>query len=152
MPITLGEVAGLIAAIAVLILVGILAVPLLKLGRTVDEATRAMRQVADGLGPTLTNVNTTIDGVNETLVGVNGQLAKVDTMTEHVQQVTTNAAALTTLFTSTVGGPLVRVAAVTYGVRKAFSSRRQADLEKDVTARIKAERKAAKSARRGKKG
>lgn len=149
MQITLGEVAGLIAAIAVLILVAVLAVPLLKLGRTVDEATRAMRQVADGLGPTLTNVNTTIDGVNETLVGVNGQLAKVDVMTEHAQQVTTNVAALTSLFASTIGGPLVRVAAVSYGIRKAFSARKQADLEKDVTARIKSERK---SARRRKKG
>jgi uncharacterized protein YoxC len=147
--ITFGEVAGLIAAIAFLLLVGAIAVPLLKLGRTVDQATRALTQVADGLGPTLANINTTIDGVNETLVGVNGQLVKVDVMTTHVQQVTTNAAAMTTLFTSTLGGPLVRVAAVTYGVRQAISSRRDAELQREATARIKAEKKAARRARRG---
>jgi predicted PurR-regulated permease PerM len=149
--ITFGEVAGLIAAIALLLLVGALAVPLLKLGRTVDQATRAMTQVADGLGPTLANINTTIDGVNETLVGVNGQLVKVDVMTSNVQQVTTNAAAMTTLFASTVGGPLVRVAAVTYGVRRAVAGRRDAELQREATARIKSERKAARRTKRGRK-
>ncbi|GAA1664857.1 DUF948 domain-containing protein [Fodinicola feengrottensis] len=151
MQITFGEVAGLIAAIAFLLLVGVLAVPLLKLGRTVDQATRAMTQVADGLGPTLANINTTIDGVNETLVGVNGQLIKVDVMTTNVQQVTTNAAAMTTLFASTVGGPLVRVAAVTYGVRHAIVARREGELQREATARIKSERKAARRSRRGRK-
>jgi uncharacterized protein YoxC len=146
--ITFGEIAGLIAAIAFLLLVGALVVPLLKLGRTVDQATRAMTQVADGLGPTLANINTTIDGVNETLVGVNGQLVKVDVMTTNVQQVTTNAAAMTTLFASTVGGPLVRVAAVTYGVRHAIAGRRDAELQREATARIKSERKAARRSKR----
>jgi uncharacterized protein YoxC len=138
----LGEIAGLVAAGAFLLLVLALAVPIVKLGRTLDEATRTLAQVADGLGPTLANVNTTIDGVNEALVGVNGQLGKVDTMTTHVQQVTTNAAALTSLAASTVGGPLVRVAAFTYGVRKAAQARKRSDLQKDIAERIKAERKA----------
>jgi len=137
-----GEIAALIAAGAFLLLVLVLAVPLLKLGKTVDQATRTLSQVADGLGPTLANVNTTIDGVNETLVGVNGQLVKVDTMTTHVQQVTTNAAAMTSLVASTLGGPLVKVAALTYGVRTALKARQQADLQRDVASRIKAERSA----------
>ena len=137
-----GEIAGLVAAGAFLLLVLILAVPLLKLGKTVDQATRTLAQVADSLGPTLANVNTTIDGVNETLVGVNGQLAKVDTMTTNVQQVTTNAASLSSLVAATVGGPLVKVAAFTYGVRNAAKARNKSDLQREVAERIAAERKA----------
>ena len=136
------EIAGLVAAGAFLLLVLILAVPLLKLGKTADQATRALEQVADSLGPTLANVNTTIDGVNETLVGVNGQLAKVDTMTTHAQQVTTNVASLSSLVAATVGGPLVKVAAFTYGVRNAAKARGKSDLQREVADRIRAERKA----------
>jgi uncharacterized protein YoxC len=140
--VTPGEIAGLVAAGAFLLLVLVLAVPLLKLGKTADQATRALAQVADSLGPTLANVNTTIDGVNETLVGVNGQLVKVDTMTTHVQQLTTNVASLSSLVAATVGGPLVKVAAFTYGVRNAAKSRSKADLQREVADRILAERKA----------
>jgi uncharacterized protein YoxC len=137
-----GEIAGLVAAGAFLLLVLVLAVPLLKLGKTADEATRALGQVADALGPTLANVNTTIDGVNETLVGVNGQLAKVDTMTSHAQQLTTNVASLSSLVAATVGGPMVKVAAFTYGVRNAVKGRQKTDLQREVADRIKAERTA----------
>ncbi|HEY0486257.1 MAG TPA: DUF948 domain-containing protein [Mycobacteriales bacterium] len=139
---TPGEIAGLVAAGTFLLLVLILAVPLLKLGRTADQATRALGQIADALGPTLANVNTTIDGVNETLVGVNGQLAKVDTMTTHVQQLTTNVASLSSLVAATVGGPMVKVAAFTYGVRNAVKGRQKSDLDREVAERIMAERKA----------
>jgi uncharacterized protein YoxC len=138
-----------VAAGAFLLLVLVLSVPLLKLGRTIDQATRALTEVADGLGPALAGVNVTIDGVNETLAGVNHQLAKVDTMTTHVQQVTTNAAALTSLVSATVGGPLVKVAAFTYGVRSAVKAKQNASLQQEVAGRIKAER-SARRRRRGK--
>ena len=41
-----GEIAGLIAAGALVLLVVLVAVPLLKLGRTLDETTLTIRQVA----------------------------------------------------------------------------------------------------------
>lgn len=137
-----GEIAGLIAAGAFLLLVGVLAVPILKLGRTVDAATRTLEEVAQRTGPLLAHVDTTVDTVNTTLVGVNGQLAKVDTITGHAQQVSTNAASLSSLFAATLGGPLIKAAALSYGLRKAVSARSKADLEKEVRSRMKAERKA----------
>jgi hypothetical protein len=57
-----------------------------------------------------------------------------------VQQLTTNVASLSSLVAATVGGPLVKVAAFTYGVRNAAKSRQQSDLQKEVADRIKAER------------
>ena len=40
---------------------------------------------------------------------------------------TTNACALTSLFAATLGTPLIKVAAFTYGVRTAVSGSRQVD-------------------------
>lgn len=143
-----GEIAGLIAAGAFLMLVLVLAVPILKLGRTVDAATRAINDVVDRTGPLLTNVNTTVENVNTalgqvqvSLDGVNVQLAKVDTMTEHAQNVTANIANLVTVVSAAAANPLVKVASFGYGLRKAAAARRHADQEREVRAAIKQRRK-----------
>ena len=48
-----GEIAGLIAAIAFALLVVLLAIPLLKLGRTLDETTLTVRQAREQTAPIL---------------------------------------------------------------------------------------------------
>lgn len=127
-----GEIAGLIAAGAFLLLVGALAVPILKLGRTVDAATRAITEITDHAVPILASAQVTVDGVNETLSGVNQQLDKVDTLTGHVSTVTGNVSTLTSLFAATLGSPLVKAAAFSYGLRSAVTSRRKASGDRDV--------------------
>lgn len=129
-----GQIAALIAAVAFVLLVGLLAVPLLKLGRTLDEATLAIRKAHEDAGPILINAQTTVERVNS-------QLERVDGITANAQSVTSNTAALTSLFASTLGGPVVKVAAFSYGIRKAATNRRKADLEKDVKAARRAERR-----------
>lgn len=121
-----GEIAALIAAGAFLLLVGVLAVPILKLGRTVDAATESIHRITDRADPVLAELHTTVVGVNQTLVGVNHQLDKVDTITEHAQTVTGNVSALASVFTNTVGGPLIKLAGLAYGVRKAVKARKPA--------------------------
>ncbi len=125
-----GEIAGLIAAVALVLLVGFLAVPLLKLGRTLDETSRLVRGVADGTTPLLGEVTTTVTSANH-------QLARVDAITANAQQVTTNMAALSGIFAATLGGPLVRVAAFSYGVRKALTARRKGEVTKRVRTEMK---------------
>jgi len=144
-----GEIAGLIAAGAFLMLVIVLAVPILKLGRTVDAATRAINDLTDRTGPLLTNVNETVENVNTTLGqvqvsldGVNLQLAKVDTITEHAAHVTANVANLSTVVAAAAANPLVKVASFGYGVRKAVNNRRRADEDREVRETIKQRRKA----------
>jgi uncharacterized protein YoxC len=136
---SVGDVAGLIAAIAFVLLVGLLAVPLLKLGKVLDEARRLVGTVTDETVPLINEVTTTVGLTNH-------QLERVDTITAGVQQVTTNVSALTSLFAATLGSPLVKVAAFSYGVRRAMSDRRRGDVEKRVKTELKAERK---SGRRG---
>jgi uncharacterized protein YoxC len=98
-----GEIAALIAAAAFLLLVGAVAVPILRLLHTIDAATRTINDINDRTGPILGNVNTTVENVNTaltqmhtTLDGVNLQLARVDTITTHASHVTANVANLAT--------------------------------------------------------
>jgi len=143
-----GEIAGLIAAGAFLMLVVVLAVPILKLGRTVDAATRAINDLTDHTGPLLGDVNETVKGVNAALEqvqvsldGVNLQLAKVDTITEHAAHVTANVANLSTVVAAAAANPLVKVASFGYGLRKAVNNRRRADEDREVRETIKQRRK-----------
>jgi uncharacterized protein YoxC len=131
---SVGDVAGLIAAIAFVLLVGLLAVPLLKLGKVLDEARRLVGTVTDETAPLINEVTTTVGLTNH-------QLERVDTITAGVQQVTTNVSALTSLFAATLGSPVVKVAAFSYGVRRAMSDRRRADVEKRVKTEMRAGKK-----------
>jgi hypothetical protein len=112
-----GQVAALIAAGAFVVLVLLLAVPLLKLGRTLDEATIAIRKAHEGSAPLLDNAQTTLHQVNT-------QLERVDGITASARTVSSNVSVLTSLFTATLGGPLVRAAAFSYGLHKAVKARR----------------------------
>jgi len=112
--VSVGDVAGLIAAIAFVLLVGLLAVPLVKLGKVFDEATRSIREVTDHSVPIL-------DEAVGTVAGANAQLGKVDTITTSAAQVSENVSALAGLYAATLGRPLVKVAAFSYATRQAFA-------------------------------
>lgn len=142
-----GEIAALIAAGAFVMLVLVLAVPILRLRHTVDAATRAITEVTDRTSPMLDNVNVTLGQVQTSLDGVNVQLARLDTITGHAQQVTANVANLSTVVSAAAANPLVKVAAFSYGVRKAASQRRRADEEKQIRGMLRDERKAARRSR-----
>ena len=113
-----GEIAGLIAAGAFVLLVIVIAVPLLKLGRTLDETTLTIRQVREQSAPILSQANTTVTHVNS-------NLERVDDITGNAANVSSNVAALTSVVAATLGSPLIKVAAFSYGVRSAFANRRK---------------------------
>jgi len=131
---SLGDLAGIIAAGAFVVLVALLTVPLLKLGKGLDEISRMVRTFTDETVPLLNEVTTTVGLTNQ-------QLERVDAITTNVQQVTTNVSALTSLFAATLGSPVVKVAAFSYGVRRALGDRRREEVQKKVKADLKAERK-----------
>jgi hypothetical protein len=112
-----GQIAASVAAGALVVLVLLLAVPLLKLSRTLDEATIAIRKAHEGSAPLLDNAQTTLRQVNT-------QLERVDGITSSARTVTSNISVLTSLFTATLGGPLVRAAAFSYGLNRAVKARR----------------------------
>jgi uncharacterized protein YoxC len=150
------EIAALIASGAFLMLVLVVAVPILRLRHTVDAATHMINNLNERTGPLLGNATTTVENVNTalgqmstTLDEVNLQLAKVDTVTGHVQQVTGNVANLSAVVSAAATNPLVKLAAFSYGVRKAAATRRHAEQEREVRAELKQRRKEARRLGRG---
>ena len=129
-----GEIAGLIAAGAFVLLVLLLAIPLLKLGRTLDEATLAIRKTHEGSTPLLIDARGTLGQIN-------GQLVEVESIAKNVNSMTTNVAALTSVVSSTLGSPLIKVAAFSYGVRKTVSDRRDREIVRAARSKHRAARR-----------
>ena len=136
-----GEWAGLIAALAFVLLVVLLAIPLLKLGRTLDETTLTIRQVREQSAPILSQANTTVTHVNS-------NLERVDDITGNAANVSSNVAALSSVVAATLGSPLIKIAAFSYGVRTAATKKREGQALAEAAARDKEARRARRAERR----
>jgi uncharacterized protein YoxC len=132
--IDVGDLVGLIFAVAFALISLAMIWLLLRLRRTVDELTNLVAGITDKTLPLLGEVPTSVEHVND-------QLVRVDAITGNVESITTNAKALTGVFAATLGGPMVKVAAFTYGVRRAAGKKQEADVRKRVKAEMKAEKK-----------
>ncbi|MEU9010256.1 DUF948 domain-containing protein [Streptomyces sp. NPDC048479] len=111
-----GEVAGILVAVFWAILVSFLAVVLVRLAQTLRATTKLVAEVTEQAVPLLADASATVRSAQT-------QLDRVDAIATDVQEVTSNASALSTTVASTFGGPLVKVAAFGYGVRRAMSRR-----------------------------
>jgi predicted PurR-regulated permease PerM len=111
-----GQVAGLIVAVFWAILVAFLAMVLLRLAALLKEATTMVSELSEQAAPLLDDLTETVNRAGE-------QLDRVDVITKSLGSVSQNAAAVTTTVSSVVGGPLVKAAAFSYGVRKVIGDR-----------------------------
>lgn len=102
------------------VLVTLLAVVLVRLAQTLKATTKLVADVTDQAVPLLADAS-------ETVRAAQSQLDRVDAIATDVQEVTSNASALSTTVASTFGGPLVKVAAFGYGVRRAMSRKATAE-------------------------
>ncbi|WP_374773128.1 DUF948 domain-containing protein [Streptomyces sp. NBC_01310] len=107
------EVAGIIVAVFWAILISFLAVALVRLAQVLKAATKLVADVTDQAVPLLAEASTTVRSART-------QLDRVDAIASDVQEVTSNASALSSTVATAFGGPLVKVAAFGYGVRKAL--------------------------------
>jgi uncharacterized protein YoxC len=116
-PVSIGDIAGVVAALSFAFLVLRLGSLIGKAGNVLDEARIGVRGVSEQTVPLLSQVTDTVASTNE-------QIVRLDTITANVASMTTNVNALTSLFAATLGSPVVKVAAFTYGVRSAMSGAR----------------------------
>jgi uncharacterized protein YoxC len=98
-----GELAAVIAASALALLVLFLAIPLVKLGKLLDETTETVKEVNASLPPLLS-------GVSETVNQTNKQLAKIDVITDNVADMSTNMQSLVAVFSASLGSPIMKLA------------------------------------------
>ena len=110
--VSLGDIAGMIAALAFAFLVFRLGSVIGKAGKILDETRVSLRSTTENVQPTLLKLTDTVSLTND-------QLTRVDSITSSVTTMTTNASALTSLTAATIGTPLIKVAAFSYGVRTA---------------------------------
>ncbi len=113
---SVGEISGLIAAVAFVVLVALLAVPIIKLGKLFDDTRQTIQGVTKESLPLIREVTGTVTTTNT-------ELQRVSAITKNVQQITGNASAMVSLFSTSVGSPLIRVAALSYGVRQAIATK-----------------------------
>jgi uncharacterized protein YoxC len=123
------------------LLVLLLAIPLLKLGRVLDETTLTIRQAREQTVPILSQASTTV-------AHVNSNLERVDDITGNAANVSSNVAALSSVVAATLGSPLIKVAAFSYGVRSAARKKREGQVVAEAAQRDKDARRARRAARR----
>ena len=133
-----GEVAGIIVAVGWVVLVCFIGLALVKLGKVLDNTGKLVSGVTDQTVPLLSEVTNSV-------VHVNVELERVDAITANVQTISSNASALSSVFAATLGSPVIKVAAFSYGVRRAMNERHEADIKKRVKSELKAEKKARKA-------
>jgi len=111
--VSIGDIAGVIAALAFAYLVLRLGGLIGKAGKVLDEASLGVHGLSAQTVPLLSQVTDTVASTNE-------QIVRLDTISANISSMSTNLNALTSLFAATLGSPVVKVAAFTYGVRSAM--------------------------------
>lgn len=110
-----GQIAGLIAAIAFAVLAGFLIYPLIRLGRLFDQLADTVKETGEHALPTLDESTATVQQVNKTLEDVNRISAAASTTAG-------NVGALTDLYGSMLGKPIIKLASAFFALRTTASS------------------------------
>lgn len=110
-----GQIAGLIAAIAFAVLAGFLIYPLIRLGKLFDQIADTVRQSGEHAIPALDEGVTTVRQVNKSLEDVN-KISAAASATAN------NVGALTDLYGSFLGKPVIKVASAAYALKSTAQS------------------------------
>lgn len=112
-----GEVAALVAAVVWAVLATFLCVALVKLIKLINEATKVVSELGERTPPLLDDVASTVERTNTSL-------ERVEEITANVQASSEDVSTMTALTRSVLTGPLVKVASLSYGVRRVLGQRR----------------------------
>ena len=103
-----GEIAGLIAAIAFAILAGFMIYPLIRLGKLFDQLAETVKETGDHAIPALDESVTTVEDVNK--------------ISAAASTTANNVSALTDLYGSFLGKPVIKVASAAYALKTTAQS------------------------------
>ena len=130
-----GEIAGLIAAIAIAILAGFLIYPLIRLGKLFDQIADTVKETGDHALPALDEGVTTVQQVNKSLTDVNKISAAASSTAN-------NVGALTNLYGSFLGKPVIKLASTFYAMKvttQSFLHKNQANKASVIVEEAKGE-------------
>ncbi|MBB2954915.1 uncharacterized protein YoxC [Bifidobacterium commune] len=112
---SIGDIAGLIAATAFAVLAGFLIYPLIRLGKLFDQLAQTVKESGDHAIPALDEGVTTVRQVNKSLEDINKISSAASTTAD-------NIGALTDLYSSFLGKPVIKVASSFYALKSAAGS------------------------------
>lgn len=112
---SIGDIAGLIAAIAFAVLAGFLIYPLIRLGKLFDQLAKTVKDSGDHAIPALDEGVTTVRQVNKSLEDVNRISSAASTTA-------TNVGALADLYGSFLGKPVIKLASSVYAFKSTMRS------------------------------
>lgn len=113
-----GDVAAIIAASGFVLLVLFLAVPIMKLGRLLDESRNAIRDLSESASPLITELTETVSQTNR-------QLEKIDVITNNAAEVSNNVNSLVAVITSAIGSPLAKLVGISSTVKTVLSGKKK---------------------------
>ena len=110
-----GDIAGLIAAIAFAILGGVRSYPLIRLGKLLDQIAATVRESGDHAIPALDEGVTTVRQINRSLEDVNR-------ISDAASSTARNVGALADLYGSFLGKPVIKIASTFYALKSTIGS------------------------------
>lgn len=132
------QIVGLIFAVFVVVGALFLALVLMRVTELLLTVKRTLTTITDAALPL-------IEQAEQAAKTGNAGMVKVAAITENVQELTDNVGAVTAAAGAVAGGPLVKAASFSYGVRRVITSRRQPDRAKQVRRELADERRRARS-------
>ena len=117
-----GEIAGLIAAIAFAVLAGFMIYPLIRLGKLFDQIAQTVKDTGDHAIPALDEGVTTVQQVNKSLEDVNKISAEASA--SRIRSTGSSKASIISveLTVMVLGKPVIKVASATYALKSTVQS------------------------------
>jgi uncharacterized protein YlxW (UPF0749 family) len=112
-----GQLAALVASIVWAVVAVFLCVALVKLTRLLTEATRAVSEFRERTAPLLDDLAATVERAH-------GSLDRVEEITANLASSSEDVSTVTALTRSAVTGPLIKVASLSYGMRRVLGRRK----------------------------
>lgn len=121
---TAGQVAALVAAIAFALLAVVGVYVLLRLARLISEAAGLISEVRSRSDELLVQAGQAVDRAHEQLARTDAIGANLDVINSNLAELTGDISVMTGAVRTMLSGPLGRVAAFSFGVRRAIGLRR----------------------------
>ncbi len=121
---TAGDVAALVAAIAFALLVIVGGYVLVRLARLISEATGLISEVRGRSDELLDQAGQAMDRAHEQLARTDAIGANLDLINNNLAELTGDISIMTRALRAMLSGPVGRVAAFSFGIRRAIGLRR----------------------------
>lgn len=132
------QIVGLIFAVFVVVGAFFLALVLMRVTELLLTVKGTLTTITDAALPL-------IEQAEQAAKTGNAGMVKVAAITENIQDLTDNVGAVTATAGAVAGGPLVKAASFSYGVRRVITSRSQPDRAKQVKRELAEERRRARA-------